>query len=374
MSRKKVLLIVNPCAGRNKSRIETFEIVDRFSSADYDFTVKTTTCQGDATNIVRKYIDDKDLVVCCGGDGTFNETVNGVMQLPRRVPIGYIPAGSTNDLANTMGLPLNIIDATDNIIVGKTNSYDIGLFNNRFFSYIASFGACTHLAYSTSQKLKNKFGHSAYVLDGVFLNLPTTLKSIKPHHARIEYDGNVIEDDFYFGAVTNSTSVGGIFGYSRDTVRLDDGKFEMLLVRGIKTALDVIPLLSQARRQDYSGDKIIFLQTSNLNITFDKEVPWTLDGEFGGDLKNVRISVLNRAIDIISGPNSLFAGDEIDIPVYDVAEANAKDGQEETPIEEKARRFRHKYRAKKEEEHKAKEEKQENQDNTEEESAQEEEN
>ena len=135
--KRKVLLIVNPCAGRNKSRAGTFDIVDKFSGEDYEFDVKTTKCPGDATEIVKNHIDDNDMVVCCGGDGTLNETINGVMQLSKRVPVGYIPAGSTNDLAATLGIPTgNIGKATDMIIDGHTNGYDIGLFNNRFFTYV----------------------------------------------------------------------------------------------------------------------------------------------------------------------------------------------------------------------------------------------
>lgn len=334
MEKKKVLLIVNPTAGKNKSRAGTFDIVNKFSSADYDFTIKTTTCQGDATNIVKNYIEDKDMVVCCGGDGTFNETINGVMSLSRRVPIGYIPAGSTNDLANTIGLPLNISDSTDTIIRGNTNQYDIGLFNNRFFSYIASFGVATNLSYETPQKLKNIFGHNAYMINGFVLRLIPTLKSIKPMHIKIEYDGKTLEDNFYFGSISNSTSVAGMFHFSENDVKLDDGKFEVLLVRGLKSPLESFALLKQVKRMDYDGKKIIYLKCSNLKMTFDKEVPWTLDGEYGGSHKEVRFSVLNRAIDIISDPNKIFIGEALDIPVY-----HAEESEENEPAE-KVSRFR----------------------------------
>ena len=305
--KRKVLLIVNPCAGRNKSRAGTFDIVDRFSGEDYEFDVKTTKCPGDATEIVKKHIDDNDMVVCCGGDGTLNETINGVMQLSRRVPVGYIPAGSTNVLAATLGIPTgNIGKATDLIIDGHTNGYDIGLFNNRFFTYVASFGPAAKLSYATSQKLKNKFGRSAYYIDGIFRQMIPLLKELKPIRIKIEHDEGVIEDDFFFGAISNSTSVAGLFKYDENDVRLNDGVFEVLLVRRLKRATDAFAMIEKIKRRDYDGYTLLYFKTSNIKLTFDKPCNWTLDGEYGGDHKDVRISVLPKAIDICSPENPLF--------------------------------------------------------------------
>ncbi len=318
MDKKKVLLIVNPCAGKSKSKSYVFDIINKFSGADYEFDVKTTTKGGDATEFVKKYAADYDIVVCCGGDGTFNETINGVMSLSRRIPIGYIPAGSTNDLANTIGLPTDINKATDTIIAGKTHTYDIGLFNNRFFCYVASFGVGVQFSYNTPQKMKNILGHSAYLINGFVLHLIPTLQSIKPIHIKIEYDDKTIEDDFYFGAISNSTSVAGLFKFDRNAVRLDDGKFELLLVRRLGSPLESFAIFNQIRRREFDGDKLIFISASNIKMTFDKETPWTLDGEYGGEPKEVRFSVLKKAIDIISGPNSLFEGAESDVSDFKV--------------------------------------------------------
>ncbi len=302
-NKRNVLLIVNPCAGRTKSRAGTFDIVDKFSSNDYQFSVHTTTCQGDATNIVRKHYKNKDIVVCCGGDGTLNETINGVMEMPNRIPIGYIPSGSTNDLASTLGIPSDIKKATDLIMDGHTNSYDIGLFNNRYFSYIASFGAFTRLSYSTSQKLKNKIGHAAYIL-GVFKDL----KSLKAIHAKVEYDGGVIEDDFVLGAIANSTSVAGLIKFKTEDVKLNDGFFELLLVRKINP-LQAPLFFKRIVKQEYDGTQIIFLKTRNLKITSAEPISWTLDGEFGGAHKVSSVHVLSKAVDICSPKNPLFIDD-----------------------------------------------------------------
>lgn len=318
-NKRNVLLIVNPCAGRTKSRAGTFDIVDKFSSNDYHFSVHTTTCQGDATNIVKNHYEGKDIVVCCGGDGTLNETINGVMEMPNRVPIGYIPSGSTNDLARTLGIPSDIKKATDLIMDGHTNSYDLGLFNNRYFSYVASFGAFSSLSYSTNQKLKNKLGHAAYILS-VFKDL----KSLKSNHAKIEYDGGVIEDDFVFGAISNSTSVAGIIKFKTEDVKLNDGYFELLLVKKINP-LQAPIFVKRVIDQKYDGQQIIFLKTRNLKITSPEPIAWTLDGEYGGAHKVSSVHVLSKAVDICSPKNPLFIED-------DTAKGNENDEAKDSTV------------------------------------------
>ncbi len=299
--KKKILLIVNPCAGRTKSRAATFDIIDKFSANDYEFTVRTTTCQGDATNIVKRELSDHDYVVCCGGDGTLNETVNGVMDMPRRVPVGYIPTGTTNDLASTIGIPKDIKAATDLIINNSVNSYDIGLFNNRYFTYVASFGAFSRSSYATNQKLKNKFGYAAYVAAAV----PEVL-NIKNYKMKIEHDGGVIDGEFIFGAIANSTSVGGFFKIE-DGVKLNDGKFEAIFVRKMKvTPANLLKVLSKVRKQEYDGEQIIFVRSSKFKITAEQDVDWTVDGEYAGAHKDVMIHVLEEAINICSPDNPLF--------------------------------------------------------------------
>lgn len=280
-NKKKALLIVNPCSGKNKSRAGTFEIVDAFSNSDYDFEVHTTTCQGDATNIVKKELEDHDLVVCCGGDGTLNETINGVMDMPQRVPIGYIPAGTTNDIANSLGIPTDFKKATELVINGEANDYDIGLFNNRYYSYVASFGAFSRASYATSQKLKNRFGRAAYIAAGV-----ADVKNIRNIKMRVEYDGGVIEGKFVFGTVSNSLSVGGFIKLPENEVKFNDGKFEVILVRDF-TPLKLLPMMYKTISQQYDGKEIIYLTTKKIKFTaLEEDVPWTIDGEYAGSFRD----------------------------------------------------------------------------------------
>ncbi len=303
-TKKKALLVINPCAGVDRKRVSPTDIINKLSSANFDIDVERTKCQGDATTIVAEKGNDYDLVLCCGGDGTLNETINGLMTLENKATVGYIPSGSTNDLACTLGIPVGVGPATDMILNGKTNGYDIGTFQGRYFNYIASFGVASDLAYTTPQKWKNLFGHQAYVLYGVGIRLFPMLFGFKPTHMKIEYDGGVIEDDFYFGAISNTVSVAGVFKY--DDIKLNDGYFELLLVRGLKSNFDAFGIINKVIRKDYSGNNIIFTRTKNVKITCDEKVAWTLDGEFGGEHGDVDIEVIHNAYDIYSDNDDLF--------------------------------------------------------------------
>ena len=300
--KKQILLIVNPCAGPDSTRRSADEIVRLFPSNSYTIDVQKTKGHGDATKLVQSFANDKDLVVCCGGDGTLNETINGVMDLPRRIPIGYIPTGTTNDLASTLGIPREIEKAAALIQNGHTNSYDIGLFNNRYYSYVAAFGAFTRSSYATKQWMKNIFGHFAYLLNGFFKEW----KNINSTHMKIEYDDGEMEGDFSFGSISNSTSISGIFRLNKDEVKLNDGFFEVLLVRKARVS-EAPSLLNKIRKKEYDGKRIILLKTSKVKITTDAPIAWTLDGEYGGEHQTVMVHVLSKAVDICSPTdNALF--------------------------------------------------------------------
>ena len=301
-TKKHILLIVNPCAGRSSTRVSALDVVNHFPADAYAFDIHNTKGHGDATQIVKDFAAGKDLVICCGGDGTLNETINGVMDLPRRIPIGYIPTGSTNDLASTLGIPRDVTAATDLIKKGHFNTYDIGLFNNRYYSYVAAFGAFTRSSYNTKQWMKNMFGHFAYLLNGFFKEW----KNISSTHMKIEYDGGELEGDFSFGSISNSTSISGIFRLNKREVKLNDGFFEVLLVRKARFT-EAPSLLNKIRKKEYDGKRIILLKTSQVRITTEQPIAWTLDGEYGGEHQSVHMNVLSRSIDICSPTdNALF--------------------------------------------------------------------
>ena len=297
--KKKILLIVNPCAGRDRGRASVDEIIKLFNS-EYEFDIHETTGRGDATEFAKNCAEDVDVIVCNGGDGTLNETLNGVMQLDRKVPVGYIPTGSTNDLATTLGIPTDVKAAVELIMTGETNTYDLGDFNGRYYEYIASFGAFTSSSYGTSQKMKNRLGHFAYLLDG-FLHWGG-IKAVPVH---IEYDGGVIDDKIMLGAVFNSTSVSGILKFDPSEIKLNDGLFEVLMIKNIKV-IEAPKMLRKLLKKDYSDERILYAKTKNFRMTSEQGVPWTVDGEYGGDPTETIISVAEKAVEIISPKNPLF--------------------------------------------------------------------
>lgn len=232
---KRLLLILNPCSGKKRANRALAEIVSIFNRGGYDVTVYTTAARGDATQVAASRCREFDCVVCAGGDGTFNEVVSGVYAAGSDTPIGYIPAGSTNDFASSMHLSRNLLQAARDIVEGEPRTLDLGSFNGRCFSYVASFGAFTRASYATSQSVKNALGHLAYVLGGI-----KELPSIRSRHVRFLLDHEtVLEDDYIFGAISNSTSVAGILTLSPEIVDMNDGVFELLLVRKPQSLMEL---------------------------------------------------------------------------------------------------------------------------------------
>ncbi len=272
---KKMLFIMNPYAGKRRANKYLTDILEMFNRADYLVTVHMTAGPGDATGVVQALAPGMDIVVCCGGDGTFNETVAGLLKANVDIPVGYIPAGSTNDFAASLHLPTEPLEAAQEIVEGVPVSYDAGSFCGRFFSYVASFGAFTRTSYATPQSIKNALGHTAYVLSGI-----SELSQIRPEHIRMEINGDVVEDDFLFGAICNSTSVGGILTLDPKQVDMADGKLEVLLVRSPQSLLELTECIAAVQSQQYNNcEMITFRSGSKIEITADPEMPWTLDGE-----------------------------------------------------------------------------------------------
>ncbi|MGM9604583.1 MAG: diacylglycerol/lipid kinase family protein [Faecousia sp.] len=272
---KKMLFIMNPYSGKRRANRNLVEILELFNRAGYLVTVHMTAGQGDATEIARQLGPGMDIVVCCGGDGTFNETVAGLQMAGADVSVGYIPAGSTNDFAASLKLPTEPLEAAREIVEGSPVYYDAGSFNGRFFSYVASFGAFTRTSYTTPQSIKNALGHTAYVLSGI-----SELSQIHTEHVRLEINDEIVEDDFLFGAICNSTSVGGILTLDPRQVDMADGKLEVLLVRSPKSFLELTDCIAAVQSQQYNNcEMITFRSCSKIQITADPEMPWTLDGE-----------------------------------------------------------------------------------------------
>ena len=295
---KELLFIYNPTSGRGRVAEGLSDVLNVFTQSGWLTAAYPTQSKGDAARAARELGEKYERVVCAGGDGTLSETVTGLMALERPPLLGYLPFGSTNDCAATLNLPkvptqAALIAARD----GIPRPSDIGKLNGQPFVYVAAFGAFTQVAYETSQDLKKTFGHLAYIMEGI-----ASLPAITPYHLKVEYDGNVLEDDFYFGMVSNAYSIGGIRLPASERVVLDDGLFEVDLVKKPVNLADVAGGFQNLIQQtpNNSGSWIHF-KASHLTITCDRPLPWTIDGEYGGEQEVNEIVNCQKALTIIRG-------------------------------------------------------------------------
>lgn len=292
---KNLLLIVNPCSGRAKMRTALLGVVEIFSKADYNVTVYPTKSREDATERVKTVkTGDYDIIVVCGGDGTLNEVITGLMHSGADIPIGYIPAGTLNEWSTGLGISKTIRQAAKDIIKGTEITLDIGKFGDKYFTYTASFGAFTSASYSANQEVKNVLGQTAYFFEGI-----KSLGNIKPIHLKFCYDGNTIEGDYLFGAISNSMSVGGIVKFDQSVVKLNDGLFEVLLIENPSNILKLQPLVDGILKRELDREGMKFFHTSSMEITGGDGLDWTLDGEHATSENRVEIRNIRKAVRFI---------------------------------------------------------------------------
>lgn len=293
-NKKRVLLIINPKAGRTVSNVKAENIVKTFQKYGFDPELHMTGHAGHAAELTEKYGDGFDIVACMGGDGTLHEVVNGYMKTKRRSCIGYIPAGTTNDFAKSVRLQKMPELAIQTMSKGKIQTVDCGDFNGDKFIYVSSFGAFTRSSYSTPQDMKNVFGRGAYLFDGI-----QSAFEIRPYHARITTDDAVYEDDFIFGAISNTLSLGGVINLPRDLVSLSDGRFEVLLIRSVENPEDLPDTIHACIDLNFDHENVIFVQSSTVKIELTEKTPFTLDGEYAGDFDSVEINNINPGYDLL---------------------------------------------------------------------------
>ena len=293
MIRKTMLFIFNPKAGKEGIHSALLDIIDLFNRNGYEVIAHATQYSRDAYETVLEYVSRVDLIVCSGGDGTLDEVVTGIMEKNSKVPLGYIPAGSTNDFANSLFIPKNMIEAAKNILEGQIYRCDIGRFNRQTFAYIAAFGLFTDVSYQTDQGLKNVLGHAAYLLEGF-----KRLFDIKYYHMKVESEELTAEEDFIYGMITNSRSVGGFKNLTGKYVDMNDGLFEVTLIKMPRTPAELQEILRALMSNEDDTDLIYSFKSRKLVISSDEEVPWTLDGEYGGNHKKVEIENHHEALNL----------------------------------------------------------------------------
>ena len=290
---KKLLLIVNPVAGKKRLKPLLLDVVQIFARGGYATTVMVTGRRGEATEFVAQG-GSYDLIVCCGGDGTLNEVVSGMLDHGVTIPLGYIPCGSTNDFATSMGISMDVRKSAAAIANGLPLPLDVGKFGERYFTYVSSFGAFTAASYTTAQDVKNILGHAAYVLEGI-----KDLQSIKPYRLKFVLEDTVYEGDYVFGAIANSTSFGGIVKLKDELVSLNDGLFEVLLVKMPRTIADLNAIINALTTSNFENKRVEFFKASKLTISSAEPIAWSLDGEYMRTEGEVQMTNLHGVVNFI---------------------------------------------------------------------------
>ena len=296
---KKMIFLFNPRSGKEAIKNQLSDILGIFCRAGYLPSVYVTQEPGDAAKIAEEYGSEVELFVCSGGDGTLNSVISGIMKLKKRPEIGYLPSGSTNDFARSLKIPANLTEAARDVVSGKSYGVDIGKFGDqRYFVYIAAFGAFTEVSYSTPQDVKNVLGHQAYILESI-----KALGKLKSYKMHIAWDDGEADGEFIFGMVTNTTSVGGFSGLAPKDVSFHDGLFEGLFIRTPKSPVDLPNILSGLLLfPEQENKEMIRFKSSKFTVTADEDVPWVLDGEFGGAVKEAKIENVKEAVTLSCSP------------------------------------------------------------------------
>lgn len=294
---KKMLFIYNPNSGMGLLKPKLSDVLDIFVKGGYEVTVYPTQKYRDAVRKMGEYEEQYDLVACSGGDGTLDEVVTGMMKREDKVPIGYIPAGTTNDFASSLHISKNMLEAADTVVNGVPFACDVGEFNEDYFVYIAAFGLFTDVSYETKQSMKNVLGHLAYILEGTkrIFNIPS-------YRIKVTHDGETIEDEFIYGMVTNSRSVGGFKGITGKNVVFDDGKFEVTLFKTPRNPMELNEILGALALRKINPKRMYSFKTNEVHFETEEEIPWTLDGEFGGVHEEVVVKDCQKALEIMVKP------------------------------------------------------------------------
>lgn len=291
----KLLLLVNKKSG--KENIEKYipKIVEEFEKNNFEVDIMYTKITNNATKIIKNYEKNFDIVVCCGGDGTLNQTISGLTEINKKVSIGFIPLGTANDFAKNFKIIDDVLYLPHNIMSYKPRKCDTGKFNNKYFNYIAAFGVCTKVSYTTKKSLKKRFGKKAYYIKAL-----KEFFHIKSYKVKLTFDDKIIEDEFIYGGISNSISIAGLQWFKPEDISLGDGKFEAVFIKKPKNPIQTIKIVNSILRKNYKHkDEILYFKTDNINIEIEEALPWTLDGEYGGSFDKVNINNIKQNVEFI---------------------------------------------------------------------------
>ncbi|MBQ5331558.1 MAG: diacylglycerol kinase family lipid kinase [Oscillospiraceae bacterium] len=297
---KKLLLVYNPHSGKGQIASYLARIIDTLTKGGYNVTAHPTQSAGDAYDTVKKYGGEFDTIVCSGGDGTMHEVVKGIMDGGHHVPLGSIPAGTMNDFSSSLGIPRYMPDAAKTIVTGKPRYVDVGAFNNNYFTYVAAFGAFTKVSYSTDQQRKNTFGVLAYLTDAV-KEASENFDLSHSYNVTIKANGTTVTGDYMFGMVANSLSVGGIKELAGNDISMNDNTFEGIFIKNPANITELTATFNYLIRKEFSAPCFDYFRSDVFDVTCNEEVPWTVDGEYGGDDRRISICCMHNCLKMIVG-------------------------------------------------------------------------
>ncbi len=289
---QKMMLVLNPVSGKRAGMLNRQKLL-KILQQKFDVTLFLTRARDDATILVKENAPNYDVVACCGGDGTINEIVAGVLSLSKKPPIACIPAGTTNLLGDTLGLSHRLLSAAEHMLTSIPRPFDVGEMGKNHFTSVASFGAFADSSYNTSQRLKNMLGYSAYVIGSI-----KSLSKLRKYTLKISRGNKTYTDEYIFGSVSNCVAVGGVIRFAPGVVVVDDGLFETVLVKTPRNIADLSKILSCVRKREYLPEYFDYFQTDTVGICSEEPIPWTIDGEYRGDFSDVGIRVLHNAISL----------------------------------------------------------------------------
>lgn len=296
----RILMVVNPKAGRAKIKKYVNDIRNNLERSQYKIDLKHTTVENSATDIIKSYKKDFDILVVCGGDGTLNQAVQALHDIDKYVQIGYIPTGTTNDFARSIGVAFNKLELSNNLDKYTTEKVDLGKFNDRVFNYVVSAGIFSKTSYSTSTKAKNRFGRLAYLVSGA-----KEIFICKPYRLIVRSKDKSIDDEFIYCSVSNSKYVGGFNIFKKENVEMDDGELEAIFIKKPKSFHKLIKLLCKVINGNFNDDHVRYFKAPELEIESDKDTEWSIDGEYSGKVKKIKITNIRKRMEYIVPGNQL---------------------------------------------------------------------
>ena len=238
----------------------------------------------------------------------------------KKVPLGYIPVGTTNDYARSLQISRKPIEAATQIMDGICTRIDVGQFADKSFVYIAAFGIFTDVSYNTNQQLKKAIGHSAYLLEAI-----KNIGNYKGFSLTAQFDDKVITGKYLYGMITNTLSVGGVKLRGAKHVVLDDGKFDCLFIKMPSSPAELQQIIRGLLQNEVEGNEMFFeCKASRVVVDGEQEIAWTLDGEYGGSMAHVEIRNMQQALNLMLPQ----------VPLQEVAHQPEDDTEEESAYTE----------------------------------------